>query len=102
MPINEVMLRPVDEKTVAVSQITPSEVFFGVGEVNAHGVVIPVMIIFHKVNALRLSVLPYFPIVGALAFDEFQRGHAQVRVLSDVSFKPEIVIVNVLPEFSVL
>ena len=102
MPINEVMPRPVNEKAVVISQIAPCEVFLGIGEVNAHGIVLPVMILFNKVNALSLSVLPYFPIVGTLAFDEFQRGHTQIRVLSGISFKPEIVIVNVLPEFSVL
>jgi hypothetical protein len=102
MPISEVMPRPVNKKAVFISQITPCEVFLGVGEVNAHGVVLPVMILFDKVNALSFSVLPYFSIISTLAFDEFQRGHAQILVLSGVSFKPEIVIVNVLPEFSVL
>jgi hypothetical protein len=102
MPINEVMPRPVDEKAVAVSHIASCEIFLGVGEVNAHGIVLLVMILFHKVDALCFSVLPYFPIVGTLALDEFQRGHAQIRVLSGVFFKPDIVIVNVLPEFSIL
>ena len=71
MPINEVMPRPVDEKAVVISQICPSEVFLCVGEVDAHGVVLPVMILFNKVNALSISVLPYFPIVRTFAFDEF-------------------------------